>query len=170
VEPAEHGAELVLFGGERIPLAVVPPSPLGSPAELELTWMRREQLLRRLQAGLAAGESITGAERLARQGRSIVAWREAVRGLVRADAPGYRAALLPTEQAARIVETGRAAPEARIGAALALAGTADAALKGRLRIAIDDCADEATRSALAEALDDRLDRWTLERVERVRER
>jgi hypothetical protein len=132
--------------------------------------MRREQLLHRLQAGLSAGEAIAGAERLARQGRSIVAWREAVRELVRADAPSYRAALLPTEQAARIVETGRAAPEARIGAALALAGTADPALKSRLRVAIDDCADEAIRSALVEALDDRLDRWTVDRVERAGQR
>ena len=174
VEPTPWGAEVVLVDGARVPLAVVPPALLAArdapAAELRLGSLRRAALLERLQAGIAAGDVLAGEERLACQGRSVTAWREAVRELVHASAPGYRVALLPVEQAARIVEKGRAAPDARIGAALALAGAADEALRGRLRIAIEDCADEATQAALALALEDRLDPGTLARVQRAGER
>lgn len=174
VEPTPYGGDLMLADGERVALAVVPSALLGrdhaSSAALALALSRRTALLERLQAGLAATEALAGEERLACQGLRVSAWREAVRGLVNESAPGYRVALLPTEQAARIVERGRAAPEARIGAALALAGQADEPLKQRLRIAIDDCADEATQAAIAQALEDRLDPWTLARVQRAGER
>jgi len=185
LEPTPYGADLVLVEGERVPLSVVAPevtllgnarkpSPTvrGGPESpaLSLALRRREALLQRLQAGLGAGEALAGEERLASQGLSLSAWREAVRGLVNEGAPGYRAARLPTEQAVRILERGRAAPEARIGAALALAGSTDQALRQRLRIAIEDCADEPTQTALALALEDQLYPSTLARVQRVGER
>jgi hypothetical protein len=166
VEPAPFGAVLVLGGGERLPLAVVPPpAPDAVLVANELEAARRACLLRRLEAGIEATSALAGAERLARQGRSVDAWRDAVRDLVKDDAADYRAALLPTEQAARIVEDGRASPEARIGAALALSGRADEPLRRRLRVAIGDCVDDATRHALSDALVDRLEQWTLDRVE-----
>lgn len=174
VEPHDLGATLVLEGGERIELAVVPPGLLtasdGTAAKLHLAEQRRATLLARLTAGMSAVEALAGEERLSRQGRTMRAWREAVCEVVVEDAPGYRAAVLSTEQAARIVENGHAAPEARIGAALALSARASQATKQRLRIAIEDCADEATQLAIEQALEDRLDPWTLDRAERARSR
>ena len=170
-ESTLEGAVLVLAGGEHVPLAVVPPARMAADPDspvVALGLRRRAAMLERLQAGSDAGEALAGEERLARQGRTVSAWRDAVRDLVSENAPGYRVALLPSEQAARIVEKGHATPEARIGAALALAGSADAALKERLRIAIDDCADEATQTAIAQALEDRLDPWALERLPSAR--
>jgi hypothetical protein len=167
VDPTDTGVVLALAGGERIALSVVPPIAMAGVAAVELGWLRRKALLSRLGAALSASGAVSGAERLSRQGRSLREWREAVRALVQQDAPGYRTALLPPEQAARIVETGRASPGARIGAALALAGHRDPAFDRRLRVAIESCADEATRLALDAALDDRLESWTLERVERA---
>jgi hypothetical protein len=166
VDPVDTGAVLALAGGPRILLSVVPPASSG-PAAVELGRLRREALLSRLGASLSASGAVAGADRLSRQGRSLREWRRAVRDLVQQDAPGYRSAPLPLEQAARILETGRAAPGARIGAALALAGRRDPALDRRLRIAVESCADETTRIALDEALADRLESWTLERVERA---
>jgi hypothetical protein len=128
--------------------------------------MRRGQLLPRLREAVTRVERVAGAERMARQGRSIDAWRAAVREIVRQDAPGYRAARIPTEQAARIVECGHAPPEARVGAALALAAIADDGMKRRLRVAIEASADEHTRLAVVDALDDRLEPWRVERLRR----
>jgi hypothetical protein len=167
VEPAPYGAVLALSTGERMPLAVVPPA-LSGAGERELSLLRRGNLLARLARGVEGVEAIAGAERLGRQGRSIAAWRAAVRDLVREDAPGYRAALLPTEQAVRIVESGHASPEARVGAALALAASADAVLKRRLRIALDATVDDSTRCVIVHALDDHLEPWHLPYLERAR--
>jgi hypothetical protein len=167
VDPTPLGAALSLASSERVTLAVVPPSRRGSP-EWELGLLRRAGLLSRLAAGLTGAQAIAGEERLARQGRTFDEWRAAVRDLVRLDAPGYRTALVPPEQAARIVERGNAAPEARVGAALALAVTGDAGLKWRVRVALEAVADDSTRSAIAEALDDRLEPWRLPLLERSR--
>jgi hypothetical protein len=170
VSEAAYGADVVLDDGERLALAVVPPELVARDGmrayERELALLRRAELLPRLRAAVHGVEHIAGAERLARQGRSIDAWRAAVREIVRQDAPGYRAALLPTEQAARIVESGHASPEARVGAALALADRADEVLKRRLRVAIEASADEHTRHAVADALEDRLEPWRVERLGR----
>jgi hypothetical protein len=167
VEAAPYGAVLALSTGERMPLAVVKPT-LSGAGERELSLLRRGTLLARLARGVEGVESLAGAERLGRQGRSIEAWRAAVRELVREDAPGYRAALLPTEQAVRIVESGHASPEARVGAALALAASADAGLKRRLRVVLDATADDSTRCMIVHALDDQLEPWHLPYLERAR--
>jgi hypothetical protein len=171
VEPRPYGADLVLTSGERVDLAVAPPSLVAakSPrvAEQRLAKARRDHLLARLEAGLVPGERVTGEDRLARHGKSVAEWREAMRALVRDDGAGYRAAQVPIEHAARVLENGRAEPEARIGAALALSAHEDPALKKRVRIAIEACADDETKLALTQALEDRLDPQMIERAERM---
>jgi hypothetical protein len=170
VEEAPFGGILRLHDGDPFPVAVVPPALLGADRGWSSAWelaaIRRAAFLRRIREGLDGVEPIAGEERVARQGRTIEGWRSAMRDLVRADAPGYRAPILPTEQAARIVESGHAAPEARIGAALALAPSADPKLKKRLRVALEASVDDSTRRAITEALDDRLEPWRLEMLER----
>jgi hypothetical protein len=68
----------------------------------------------------------------------------------------------------RIVESGHASPEARVGAALALAASADDGLKQRLRVALDATVDDSTRCMIVHALDDQLEPWHLPYLERAR--
>lgn len=95
------------------------------------------------------------------RGRSLHAWRDALKGL--AARPGdYRRAGIPEEMLLSVIEDPDAAPERRIGAAVALraSGRKDAA--PRIRVAAEACASERVRVALERAAEDELDDATLE--------
>jgi hypothetical protein len=95
-------------------------------------------------------------------GRSLAAWREALRALV-SDA-GYRKSGVTRESLIEVLEDPAAPPGRRIGAALALRGSEHPESKARIRIVADACVDEALQRALEEAAEDELAEGTLERV------
>lgn len=85
-----------------------------------------------------------------RVGADLAAWRAHLDGAMRE--AGYRTAGLAPDVAARVLESPRATPEQRVGAALALrvAGEDPA----RIRIAASACADEALGEALEAIAED----------------
>lgn len=109
--------------------------------------------------------NLSGAASLARSGRTVEAWREAVAqhlgggGVFRSAAVG-RDVLLD-------VLDGAAAPAPlRLGAALALSQS-DEGARARVRIAAEASADATLREALEAALEGRLDEAMVARVERA---
>jgi hypothetical protein len=90
-------------------------------------------------------------EVLARGGRTLAAWREALARLVQ-DASAYRAAAMSEDDLAALMTSPNAEPEHRIGAALALAAGGDAP-KERVRVAASDCASPRMRVALERIAD-----------------
>src|SRR4029079_7632595 len=109
----------------------------------------------------AGSAELLGAAQLERGGRTIAAWRASLRALVYPPSARYRAASLDPEHLLRILETRAMAPERRLGAALALSGTPDEALRQRRRVFIDSRASDALRGALEKAAEDELDEEVL---------
>lgn len=112
----------------------------------------RSGLAARLGAARAAHAEVSAAAdtRLARGGRSVRAWREALAGAAQA-VGSYRAAALAPESLEAVMANPSAPVERRIGAALALAGSGVEGAKEKIRIAADACADEKVRVAITEA-------------------
>jgi hypothetical protein len=97
------------------------------------------------------------------RGKPLPAWREALRGLVAR--PGdYRRAGISEDILLSVVEDPDAAPERRIGAALALRASGREEAGPRIRVAAEACASERVREALERAAEDELDEATLERA------
>ncbi len=109
---------------------------------------------RRIQEAFAVDTTGGAAEaalaRLDRGARSLDAWKKDLREL-HEHAATYRDGALASDALASVVGDPAATRERRIGAALAIAASADDAAKGRVRVAIDTCADEDLRIALEEA-------------------
>jgi hypothetical protein len=86
---------------------------------------------------------------LARGDRSVADWRRELRALAKRGG-GYRAAAPSREELVDVLDDPTASAERRVGAALALAGTAEAdpAARERLRVAADTCASPRLRVAL----------------------
>lgn len=102
-------------------------------------------------------------ELLDRNGRSVEAWRAELRRLA-ARGESYRETALAAERLAEVVGDPDATPERRIGAAVVLAGTSDAGVRRRVRIAIDACADGDMRIALERAAEGEISETELARA------
>jgi hypothetical protein len=155
------------FGNTFIPLAsitrvdwtargldVVTAGAGGQPRVHQLTSGRsdrahalRERILEAMAANRPTGAE--GSALVARGGRALPEWREALRRLVRGG--GYRGESVSLETLLRTVESADAPAEQRIGAALALGMAEDGPAKQRLRVAVEGIADETMRAALEEA-------------------
>ncbi len=128
----------------------------------------RDSLYDRLRAELEAwrfhGSSDDGVEALLdRRGRSLEAWRDAVRPLLAA-ASGYRAARLDPGVAARVIEDPTAPLERRVAAVWALRDHDRTRACTRVRVALDAAACEPVREALDLAARDDLDEIALDRA------
>jgi hypothetical protein len=113
-----------------------------------------EGLSARILEGAARARERRGeaqlAEVLAPRDRSIIAWREALRGVARGG-DRYRSAAVVAEDLLSVVEDASAPKGARIGAAIALRERIDDSERARVRIAADACADPGLREALEAA-------------------
>ncbi len=113
-----------------------------------------EALARQLEAGMRAVRSrdrealIDG---LARGGRTVSAWREAVRDVLSEGA--YRARHVGTESLLRIAEDPFAPEDVRVGAVLALGTPQDEEAKKRVWAAAEASASPRVRLALQRAVD-----------------
>ena len=163
----DAGVELILAGGDRIELALIPLWLRASRGDLTraLAQRRRARMAALLRDRIArAGRGDPGAPALlSRRGRSLPAWQAALRALIR-DAAGYRSATLPRDHALEVVEDGRAPVELRIAAALALSPGDGGEATRRLRVAIGACASRDVRGALEQAAEGELDEPTLARA------
>lgn len=152
-----------------------------SPAFLALTVRGRTLALRASgDAAATAAEAIQERRRaygaqgrqhvlaaLARGDAGWAAWRERLAGLLAGPQPGFRREAVDRDALVRIVEDPGGPPEARVGAAYALA-QADLSGEPRLRIAVEGCAEPQLRAALEQALEGELDAAALEEAERRR--
>lgn len=110
---------------------------------------RQDALIRRIRAALEAhgdGEDPRAAL-LARGDDSIAKWRERLGKLV-AKGEGYRRRALPSDVLVRIASDGAAAPDVRLGAAMAIGLADDADARQQLRVAAEEVADDDLRAAL----------------------
>jgi hypothetical protein len=109
----------------------------------------RAALVQRIEKARAArGESAEArASLLARDGRSLRAWRDALVDQLRG-AGGYRDAAVTRDDALRILENAELRAEQRIGAALALVGSGDAEATARVRVVAEASAAPRLRVAL----------------------
>ncbi|WP_437659889.1 hypothetical protein [Sorangium sp. So ce1182] len=170
VDETALGVELVLAGGEELPLTLVPLQLLRDPRETGLSMVlaerRREHLLALLRerSGRGAPEAARAGALLERRGLPATAWRAALRRLVSESGADYRTAKLTREQALAVLEDGAAPAELRIGAALALSAWRDGQTAERLRIAAEGCASGDVRLALEQAAEGDVDDWMLERA------
>ncbi|WP_437619716.1 hypothetical protein [Sorangium sp. So ce1151] len=170
VDETALGVELVLAGGEELPLTLVPLQLLRDPRETGLSMVlaerRREHLLALLRerSGRGAPEAARAGALLERRGLPAAAWRAALRRLVSESGADYRTAKLTREQALAVLEDGAAPAELRIGAALALSAWRDGQTAERLRIAAEGCASGDVRLALEQAAEGDVDDWMLERA------
>lgn len=126
----------------------------GEIAELELmndTEARTSAVRVRLEEALASAAPPCEApeEELARRGRPLAEWRQALSRL--GGALGYRGRSLPSETLLALAEDHGQSPEQRIGAALVLGQGDDAEAKARIRLAADSLANERLRRALLAA-------------------
>lgn len=142
--------------GGRVRILAPPPYE-GSPQRALLAIGARMQAWR-LQAMRERGA-------LARGGRDIATWRDAVAAEM-GGAGVFRDAAFGREALVELAESPVAPPTQRLGAALALADAGDE-VRTRVRVAADACANEALQEALRAALDRRLDEPLAERVERA---
>jgi hypothetical protein len=127
----------------------------------------RAELLARIadarRAWEAGGASGPALAQLDRNGRSMGAWRAAMRALL-ATPEDYRAQAITRDALVEVLESPAAPAERRVAAALALAGSDNADARPRIRIAAQACADTGLREALEHAADDALDDETIEHM------
>jgi len=107
--------------------------------------------------------SVVAHEALARQGRSVEAWRAAV-GHLLGRGTAFRDGSLGRDALLDRVEVASLPAEQRLGAALALMDADDDA-RTRVRIAAEACADTPLREALEAALAGRLDDTLVARID-----
>jgi hypothetical protein len=127
----------------------------------------RAELLARIadarRAWEAGGASGSALAELDRNGRSLGAWRAAMRALL-ATPEGYRAQAITRDALVEVLESPAAPAERRVAAALALASSDDEGARPRIRIAAQACADTDLREALEHAAEDALDDETIDRM------
>lgn len=140
----EAGDEVTLvLTGERRARYFCPNDPHKRAAVVQRIFEAREAWARR------GGTEGIGA--LHRGGRTVAAWREGLRALLRKGNP-LRGVALTREDLLRMLEDARGTAEQRIGAALALHEVPDAKDEAReptrVRVAVDACTGDALRAAL----------------------
>jgi hypothetical protein len=113
---------------------------------------RRAALAARIRAMIGAPAPGTGAATsglLARGGRTVDAWQEALRKLARARS--YRDEVVSADVLLQTAEAPDAPAEQRIGAAMVIGFGEDAGVKQRLRVAVEGIADAGLRAAMERA-------------------
>jgi hypothetical protein len=114
--------------------------------------LRRAVLRRIADARAASTDTSEPAELVARCGRPVAAWRQALAAQMEHN-DGYRAAAVSTEDATRLLGGAASAAEQRIAAAVALVAMGDPASRTRVRVAAAACASPRMRVALERAVD-----------------
>jgi hypothetical protein len=146
IEPFDGGVVLVLAHGRWLALR--------TPAAYERHYPEREAMIERMRTAWRAAprrvEDEVAARLLGRRGSRTSEWVRSMRGLLRAEL-GYRHGAMPPERLWRVVEDPAAESVARIGAAVALAGSLDDGGRERLRTAAESCVEPRLRIALATA-------------------
>lgn len=124
-----------------------------------------EGLARRIREAqsLGAAGAARAAAALERRGRPLAAWREALRGLLAAEA-GYRIASFTPDDVLDALEDPAAPPDRRIGAAVALSAAGVPEARARIRIAAEASADEDLRAALEQAAEGEIEEAALTRA------
>ncbi len=117
-------------------------------------------LQERIASRLASNVSAEAAPRVAREGRTLDAWRNELLS------PSYRSREVTSEEATRILTSAAATPDERVGAALILAGRAEGEARdqdrARIRVAAAACVDRKLRVALEHVASDELEEAMLE--------
>ncbi|MCB9600306.1 MAG: hypothetical protein H6722_11715 [Sandaracinus sp.] len=114
-----------------------------------------------------ARDPLGDGESLARGGRDLTAWRKALESKVRA---GYREGALTPGQLERVLDDPSAAPDRRLGAALALLAVTPEAKQPALRVRIAELGEATADDRLARAFEElAADALTPRAAERVRE-
>ncbi len=155
VLPYEHGITLALKSGKTVNIATSPARRTTIP----LVAMNRDAVAMRIDEAMTAFAQHRGADAtamVARGGRTVTEWLEALRAL--ASASDYRQSALPREALWRVAEDPAAEATARAGAAVALRGTITDEDRARLRVAAEASASPRVRVALeaaASAQDDK---------------
>jgi len=140
----------------------------GSPIELPTIAAPRDRvegLARRIDEAVrahAAGGA-RGLDALARSGRSAAEWKGDVRRLALAP-PTFRNQALGLDDYERVLTDAAAAPDQRVGAALAVRAIDPADGPARIRVAAGASADDALREALEAAAEGEIDDALLERA------
>lgn len=140
----------------------------GAPIELPTIAAPRDRvegLARRIDEAVrahAAGGA-RGLDALARSGRSAAEWKGDVRRMALAP-PTFRSQALGIDDYERVLTDAAAAPDQRIGAALAVRAIDPEQGPTRIRVAADASADEALRAALNGAAEGEIDEALLERA------
>jgi hypothetical protein len=140
----------------------------GSPIELPTIAAPRDRvegLARRIDEAVRAhaGGGSRGLDALARSGRSAAVWKGDVRRMALAP-PTFRNQALGIDDYERVLVDAAAAPDQRIGAALALRAIDPNDGPTRIRVAADASADDALREALNAAAEGEIDDALLERA------
>ncbi len=127
--------------------------------------VQRGELRARLDAAKAAfdrgDDSAESLARLDRGGRTIDAWRGALRALLHQQG-SYRATPLTREQLLAVLESPAAPAERRLAAAVSLSAAGDAEIATRIRVAAEACARPRVRIALAGVADGAVDDAAIE--------
>jgi hypothetical protein len=140
----------------------------GGPIELPTIAAPRDRvegLARRIDEAVrahAAGGA-RGLDALARSGRSAAAWKGDLRRLALAP-PTFRDQALGIDDYERVLGDAAAAPDQRVGAALALRAIDPEQGPARIRVAAGASADEALRDLLDAAAEGEIDDALLERA------
>jgi hypothetical protein len=116
------------------------------------------------RAGVGEGRHAAVESALARRGEPLERWRGRLRGVLDA-APGYRAAAIDADQLAAVLDDPDAAPELRVGAAVALASAPTPVTVERVRIAADAQAEPRLAALLARAGEGEVDEAALAEAE-----
>jgi hypothetical protein len=122
----------------------------GDDVELKRGVLRRIEQARVASVGAGARSAL-----VARCGRPVAAWREALTAQI-GQADGYRTAAVSNEDATQLLADAASAAEQRIAAAVALVATGDPTSRRRVRVAAAACASPRMRVALERAADDSL--------------
>lgn len=114
-----------------------------------------------------ARDPLGDGEALARRGRDLDAWRKALESKVRA---GYRDGALSPTQLERVLDDPSAAPDRRLGAALALLAVTPEPKRPALRVRVAELGEASADDRLARAFEElAADALTPKAAERVRE-
>lgn len=151
----EHGAVVVVTPRERVRLPTGPrPGAEASyeQAAVQAVLFDRLQEVRDVHERRSTERIDLGV--LDRRGRSLPAWRAALRRVGAAES-SYRLRAVPREALEAVVVDASATAERRLGAAMALS-VSEAAGRRSIERAVDACADSRLRAALAAAAADSL--------------
>jgi hypothetical protein len=150
VTPTGHGVTLLGKSGKSVHVATAPARTRTSAWKYaQLTRDAVHERVAEAQRAYAAHKETHAAALVARSGRTMAEWLEALRSLAASD--DYREAAVPREALWRIAEDPAAEATARAGAAVALRGKLDEADRARLRVAAESSVSPHVRVALEAA-------------------